>query len=184
MSDWYKDYVPGSSTGETQSTETPTGETKSETPPTEMVPTAIPGEARREPNLSDEFREFGKQLTALLKSVRESPRAKEIEQQVTQAMREMEREVNQAMETARVRAQQQNLKDTLKGAAATAADEAQRGLAKGLRVVNEKLAQTVQETQTKMTTPPPAATPGTSEQVINEVKAEANEAKGAGDPSI
>ncbi len=184
MSDWYKDYVPGTGIGETKSPETATGEPKTETTPTEMVPTGGPAEPRREPNLSDEFREFGRQLAALLKTVRESPRAKEIEQQVTQAMREMEREVNQAMETARVRAQQQSFKDTLKGAAATAADEAQRGLAKGLRVVNEKMAQTVQEAQTKSTTPPPSATPGTSEAVINEVKAEANEAKGAGDPSI
>ncbi len=100
-----------------------------------------------EPNLTEEFREFGRQLSALLRAVRESPRAKDVETQVTQAMRDMERQVNEAMENARLRAQAADWRQTLKGAATTAADETQRGLARGLHAVNQRMAKTVQEAE-------------------------------------
>jgi uncharacterized coiled-coil DUF342 family protein len=99
-----------------------------------------------EPNLTEEFREFGRQLTTLLRTVRESPRAKEIEQQVTQAMREMERQVNEALAAAREKTPAQDWKETIKGAATTAADETQRGLARGLHALNERMAKMSQET--------------------------------------
>ncbi len=100
-------------------------------------------------NLADEFREFGRGLAALLRVVRESPRAKEVETQVTQTMKEMERQVNDALAKAKQRAQEQNLGDTLKGAAQTAADETQRSLARGLHMLNERMAETVQEAEKK-----------------------------------
>jgi hypothetical protein len=96
-------------------------------------------------SLAEEFREFGRQLAALLQTVRESPRAKEIEQQVTHAMREMERQVNEALATGREKAQAQDWKGTIKGAATTAADETQRGLARGLHTLNERMAQAAQD---------------------------------------
>jgi hypothetical protein len=98
-----------------------------------------------EPNLTEEFREFGRQLTTLLHTLRESPRAKEIEQQVTQAMREMERQVNEALAGARQKTQAGDWKETIKGAATTAADETQRGLARGLHSLNERMAKAAQE---------------------------------------
>lgn len=117
-----------------------------EPPPREE--TAGAGEARTtEPTLTEEFREFGRQLTTLLHSLRESPRAKDIEQQVTQAMREMERQVNEALASARVKTQGADWKDTIKGAATTAADETQRGLARGLHSLNERMAKTAQEAE-------------------------------------
>jgi hypothetical protein len=100
-----------------------------------------------EPNLTEEFREFGRQLTTLLHTVRETPRAKEIEQQITQAMREMERQVNEALAAARQKAQGQDWKETIKGAATTAADETQRGLARGLHALNERMAKAAQDAE-------------------------------------
>lgn len=102
-------------------------------------------------NLSDEFHEFGRQLTTLLHTLRDSPRAKEIEQQVAQAMHEMERQVNEALAAAREKAQPQEWKETIKGAAATAADETQRGLARGLHALNERLAKAAQEAEKNRT---------------------------------
>jgi uncharacterized coiled-coil DUF342 family protein len=100
-----------------------------------------------EPNLTEEFREFGRQLTTLLHTLRDSPRTKEIEQQVTHAMREMERQVNEALAAARQKAQTQEWKETIRGAAATAADETQRGLARGLHALNEHMAKAAQEAE-------------------------------------
>ncbi|MGB8647256.1 MAG: hypothetical protein WCF84_18605 [Anaerolineae bacterium] len=118
-----------------------------------MEPVAAPVRPP-EPGLSEEFREFGRQLSALLHVVRESPRAKEIEAQVAQTMREMEHEVTEAMKTARQRVQEQSLKETIKGAAQTAADETQRGLVRGMRLVNEQMAHLVQETEKGLTPKP------------------------------
>ncbi len=107
-----------------------------------------------EPSLSEEFREFGRQLSALLRVVRESPRAKEIETEVTHAMHDMEQQVTDALKTARQRIQEQKLQETFKGAAQTAADETQRGLVRGMRLVNEQLAHLVQETEKGRTQKP------------------------------
>jgi hypothetical protein len=112
------------------------------------------GAKTTELNLAEEFREFGKQLAALLQTVRESPRAKEVEQQVTHAMREMERQVNEALATTRERAQAQDWKGTIKGTATTAADETQRGLARGLHALNERMAKTTQDMEQSRSKPP------------------------------
>ncbi|MGE5141024.1 MAG: hypothetical protein ACM3JD_16275 [Rudaea sp.] len=129
--------------------------------PTVPSESSVPstGAQPAETALSDEFREFGRQLSALLRVVRESPRARDLEQQVTQAMREMEHQVDDAVANARERARVEDWRGTLKGAASTAADETQRGLAKGLRVVNERLARTIQEAERGRTQP---AQPGTT----------------------
>lgn len=117
--------------------------------PVEAQPVEAPaGEPRAtEATLSEEFREFGRQLGTLLRVVRESPAAREIETQVKQVMTDVERQVDQAMVSARQRVQEQNLQGTFKGAAQTAAEEGQRALVKGLRVVNEQLSHLVQEAE-------------------------------------
>ncbi len=133
------------STNEPQDTNQPMPGTEP-VEPSQPVTTLQPvGSPTRPPEstLSDEFREFGRQLAALLRVVRQSPRAKEVEAQVNQAMRDMERQVNEAMN----RAQAADWKGTLKGAAAAAADETQRTLARGLRTVNEQMAKTVQDAE-------------------------------------
>ncbi len=115
-------------------------------PANAMVPVATAPQSA-EASLSEEFRVFGKNLTALLHALRESRQAKEIETEVTQAFRDVEHQFTEAMNTAQQRLKEQNLKDTLVGAAQTASDETARGLAKGLRMVNERMAKMVQETE-------------------------------------
>ena len=115
------------------------------------APEGPAAETQAAANLSDEFREFGRQMAALLRVIRESPRAKEIETQVTQAMRDLERQMNEALATAREKTQVQDWKGTIKGAASTAADETQRGLARGLHSLNERMAKAVQEAERNRT---------------------------------
>lgn len=98
-----------------------------------------------EVSLTDEVREFGKQLSALIQTALESPTVKEVEQQVTQAMHEAERGLNEVVATVRAKAQSDDWKEQLKTAATTAADETQRGLAQGLRALNEHMARAVTE---------------------------------------
>ncbi len=108
-----------------------------------------------ETNLSEEFREFGRHLTTLLRTARESPRVREIEQDVTQAMRDMEHQVNDALSKARDKTQPQNVKETIVGTAAYAAEETQRGLTRGLRSINERLAKAAQEAERNRATATP-----------------------------
>ncbi len=128
-------------------------EPKATEPVGELVPVP-PAPQSTESGLSEEFRVFGKNLNALLHALRESRQAKEIETEVTQAFREVEHEVTEAMTTARQRMKDQDLKGTLKGAAQTATDETVRGLARGLRLVNDRMTRMVQETE-KATGPKP-----------------------------
>ncbi len=138
-----------------------------------LVPVATAPQSG-EASLSEEFRVFGKNLNALLHALRESRQAKEVETEVTQAFHEIERQFTEGMNTAQQRLKEQNLKDTLKGAAQTASDETARGLAKGLRLVNERMARVVEETEKAGAPKPksgrieiesvPPAEPGTTAQ--------------------
>jgi hypothetical protein len=93
--------------------------------------------------LADELREFGKQIEALFHTARTSTRGQEIESQLTAAWRDVEKGVNTAIN----KAQSSDLKGTVQGTAQYAADEAQTGLAKGLKNLNQWLAQKRTETE-------------------------------------
>ncbi len=87
--------------------------------------------------LADELREFGKQLEAMFHTARTSTRGQEIETQLTAAWRDVEKGVNNAINQAKA----SDLKGTVQGTAQYAADEIQTGLAKGLKSLNQWLAQ-------------------------------------------
>ncbi len=87
--------------------------------------------------LADELREFGKQLEAMFHTARTSPRGQEIQNQLTAAWRDVEKGVN----TAITKAQTSDLKGTVAGTAQYAAEEAQSGLARGLKNLNQWLSQ-------------------------------------------
>lgn len=87
--------------------------------------------------LADELREFGKQLEAMFHTARTSPRAQEIETQLTAAWRDVEKGVNNAINQAK----SSDIKGTVQGTAQYAADEIQTGLAKGLKNLNQWLSQ-------------------------------------------
>jgi Skp family chaperone for outer membrane proteins len=114
-------------------------EQPTETPQPESggAPTSKPNE----PNLADELREFGKQIENMFQAVRTSPRGKEVEQQLTAAWRDVEKGIN----TAIAKAQSSDIKGTVQGTAQYAADEAQSGLARGLRSLNQWMAQKLRQ---------------------------------------
>lgn len=93
--------------------------------------------------LADELREFGKQIEALFHTARTSTRGQEIETQLTAAWRDVEKGVNGAI----TKAQGSDVKATVQGTAQYAADEVQTGLAKGLKNLNQWLAQKRMETE-------------------------------------
>jgi len=68
--------------------------------------------------------------------------------QPTQAMRDVEKQVNEALGTARAKTQAQDIKETIKGTAAMAADEMQRGVAKGLHALKDRRGKALQEAET------------------------------------
>ncbi len=96
-----------------------------------------------DPNLGDELRVFGKQMEALFQTARHSPRGKEIQQQLTAAWRDVERGINNAINSA----QAADLKGTVTGTAQYAADEVQSGMARGLRSLNQWMAERVREAE-------------------------------------
>lgn len=115
-------------------------------PPEQQLPESMTAESRpAETRLSDEFRDLGRNLVGLLHAFRENPLAKEVEGQLTQAVHEVEHQIDEAMANARKGMQEQNLRDTIRGAAQTAVDETQRGLTRGLHLLNDQLSRTIQE---------------------------------------
>ncbi|TAH52305.1 MAG: hypothetical protein EYC68_08370 [Chloroflexota bacterium] len=110
--------------------------------PEPTTTTETPGSAKTntetsDANLADELREFGKQIEGLFQTARTSSRGKDIETQLTSAWRDVEKGVNNAIN----KAQSSDLSGTVQGTARYAADEAQTGLARGLRGLNQWLAQ-------------------------------------------
>jgi hypothetical protein len=109
----------------------PTTETTTE------APNASTGAKTADAVLADELREFGKQLEGLFQTARTSPRAKEVEAQLTSAWRDVEKGVNNAIN----KAQSSDWKGTVQGTAQYAAEEIQTGLAKGLKNLNQWMSQ-------------------------------------------
>ncbi|MBI4670860.1 MAG: hypothetical protein HY741_04220 [Chloroflexi bacterium] len=119
-----------------------------------------------DPNLADELREFGKQIETLFNTARASTRGKEVEQQLTAAWRDVEKGVNAAI----TKAQSSDFKGTVQGTAQYAADEAQSGLARGLRGLNQwmsqKLNQVEENRKKRETAASYAATHGTADNEV------------------
>lgn len=114
-------------------------------PVTHPDPQAVPelgagstaGTKTTDPVLVDELREFGKQIEGLFQTARSSTRGRELEAQLTAAWRDVEKGVNDAI----AKAQSSDIKGTVQGTTRYAADEAQTGLARGLKSLNTWLAQ-------------------------------------------
>ncbi len=100
------------------------------------TPAADAAAKQNEISLADELREFGKQIEGLFQTARSSTRGKEIESQLTAAWRDVEKGVNDAI----AKAQAADVKGTVTGTTKYAADEAQTGLARGLKSLNVWLA--------------------------------------------
>jgi len=96
-------------------------------------------------NLGDELRVFGKQIESLFDSARNSPRGKEIQQQLTSAWRDVEKGVNSKINSA----QATDIKGTVSGTAQYAADEVQNGMARGLHSLNTWMSQRMAESEAR-----------------------------------
>lgn len=125
--------------------ETPTGAGAETT--ASGAPTTEAGVPEPQGNLAQELRELGKQIQAILLTVRNDPRAREVEQQVSSAMRDAERQVAEALSTVRKDMESGKLQEKVRGTAAVTADQVESGLAHGLRGINQRMAKFVQDTE-------------------------------------
>ncbi len=104
--------------------------------------------------LAQELRELGQQIEQAIRVAREHPHTNEFERQVSQAIKEMSTHIDRALKAAqedeRVKTAAQTAGEEIKHAAQAfeasgAKGDIERGLAKGLRVLNEQLRRAVAE---------------------------------------
>src|SRR5262245_37620246 len=115
-------------------------------PATSMVVVdAMPVRRTNEANLADELRQFGKHLETAFYAARTSPRAQEIQQQLTAAWHDVEKGVN----TTITQVKTTDVKGTVANTAQTANDEMQGRLARGLHGLNEWMGQKLNDAETR-----------------------------------
>jgi hypothetical protein len=107
-------------------------------------------EPKQEFDLTKELREMGEQLKRVLQAARDHPQTKDFERQFAQAMKDLGGEIERAVHSAK---SDENLKragEQVKQAAESvkasgAKEDLERGLAKGVRALNEQLQRAVEE---------------------------------------
>lgn len=109
-------------------------------------------ERKTEVDLAQELRELGRQLKEAVRVAREHPQTKEFERQVSQAVTELGTQIDRALQSARdeehlkrAGAQVKQTADALKESGFK--EDLQRGLAKGVRVLNQQIARAVTEAE-------------------------------------
>lgn len=106
----------------------------------------------QEVDLAQELRELGEQIKKAFLVAREHPRTKEFEQQVTKAIGDLEVELQRAAKSAaehesvkkagaQVKQTAQSLKESGAG------EDILRGIAKGLRALNEQIRKAIEEAE-------------------------------------
>ncbi len=104
--------------------------------------------------LAQELRELGQQIEQAVRVAREHPQTKEFERQVSQAVKELGTHIDRALKAAqeddRVRTAAMTAEEEFRHAAqkfeaSGAKADIERGLAKGLRVLNEQIRRAVAE---------------------------------------
>ncbi len=107
-------------------------------------------------DLAQELRELGQQLKEAIRVAREHPQTKELERQVAQAVSQLTAQVERALQTAREREPVKRAQEQVKQTAQTlkeshAKEDIQRGLAKGVRAVNEQIARAIAQAEKSKT---------------------------------
>lgn len=108
--------------------------------------------------LAQELRELGRQIQEAIRVAREHPQTKEFEHQVAQAVNELGRQIDHAVKQAQeddhlrkatttASEQFKQTADSFK--ASGAAEDIERGLAKGLRALNEQISRAIADAETK-----------------------------------
>lgn len=113
---------------------------------------AMPVRSPNELNLAAELRLFGKHLETAFNTARTSPRAQEIQQQLTSAWHDVEKGVN----TTITQVKTADVKSTVTSTAQTATDEVHGRLARGLHGLNQWMEQKLSETEERRKAKEPA----------------------------
>jgi hypothetical protein len=105
-------------------------------------------------DLVRELHELGRQLKEAIRVAREHPQTKEFEHQVSQAVNELSAQIDHAVKTARendrIRKAADSATQQVKQSAQTlkesgAKEDIERGLAKGLRALNDQIRRAIAE---------------------------------------
>ena len=107
-------------------------------------------EQQQEFDLAKELREMGEQLKRVLQAARDHPQTKDFERQVSQAMKDLGGEIERAVQTAKSDEHLKRAGEQVKQAAESvkvsgAKEDLERGLAKGVRALNEQLQHAIEE---------------------------------------
>jgi len=105
-------------------------------------------------DLEKELRDLGEHLKRAFQVAREHPKTKELEQDIAQAVRNLESEIQRAVKSAQEKEPVKKAGEQLKQAAHTvtesgAPDDIARGIAKGVRALNEQIRKAIEEAEKK-----------------------------------
>jgi ABC-type branched-subunit amino acid transport system substrate-binding protein len=103
-------------------------------------------------DLAQELRELGEQLKRAIQVARDHPQTKEFERQVTQAVNDLGAEIDRALKSARedkrVKKAETHVKEAVQSIQEGGAKEdIERGLAKGVRALNEQIRKAIEEAE-------------------------------------
>jgi hypothetical protein len=104
----------------------------------------------QEYDLVQELRELGEQLKVIVRVARDHPHTKEFERQISQAVHDMGEQFDRAVHAASHDEQMKRAGEQIKQVAQSikesgAPDEISRGLAKGVRSLNEQMRRAIEE---------------------------------------
>lgn len=103
-------------------------------------------------DLGEELRELGEQLKRMLRVAREHPKTKEMEQDIVQAINNLEAEIQRTFKAAQENESLKKAGDQVKQTAQSvkasgAVDDVARGIAKGVRALNEQIRKAIEEAE-------------------------------------
>lgn len=103
-------------------------------------------------DLAQELRELGEQIKRAFQVAREHPKTKEMEQDIVQAIRNLETEIQRVVKTAQenesLKRAGEQVKETAQSVKASGApDDIARGIAKGVRALNEQIRKAIEEAE-------------------------------------
>ncbi len=106
----------------------------------------------QEVDLAQELRELGEQLKKAIRVARDHPHTKEFERQISQAVSDLSAQIDRAVQTAKQDERVKKAGEQVKQAAQTvkesgAPEDIARGLAKGVRALNEQIRRAIEEAE-------------------------------------
>lgn len=105
-------------------------------------------------DLAQELRELGEQIKRAFVVAREHPKTKEVEQEITKAFNDLQAEIQRALKTAQENESLKKAGEQVKQTAqaikeSNAPDDLARGIAKGVRALNDQIRKAIEEAEKK-----------------------------------